>query len=386
MGTEEALLEAWELLGFPSAEKLHRYLKNEGTNIPLKDVQSFVRAQPVRQVFAQNPWTKKKSGHITARELNDRWFADLIEQTSNPSREGHTYILIVQDVFSRRIYARALMTKQPREVVRALMDIVGDEEAPRSLETDKGAEFIAKATQRFAEDYGIRLVHKLPSQRNVHATLDRAIASLRQILSRLEVEKKLDWADALEGAVAIYNRTPHDALGPAAPDDVEKSEALQHVMKTENAQKAHENFVQDEENAKKLETRGNFRVALDNFRQRGFKQRFGALREVESAGRGVVTDKEGRTYPIRQTAAVEAAGPDVEVPRRLKGGKDIPERFRIPLEEFLIEPKTAKTISNFLHTIGGKGRLKPDALRAFGLRQVRNPDGTMSTPARWQFP
>jgi hypothetical protein len=204
-------------------------------------------------------------------------------------------------------------------------------------------------------------------------------------LSRLEVEKKLDWADALEGAVSIYNRTPHDALGPAAPDDVAKSEALQHVMKTENAQKAYENYVQDGENAKKLETRGNFRVALDNFRQRGFKQRFGALREVESAGKGVVTDKEGRTYPIRQTAAVEASGPDVEVPRRLKGGKDIPEHFRIPLEEFLIEPKTAKTISNFLRTIGGKGRLKPDALRAFGLIPVRNPDGTMPTPMRWQF-
>jgi transposase InsO family protein len=383
--TTKAILDAWELLGFPSAEKLHSYLKNEGTNIPLKDVQSFVRAQPVRQVFAQNPWTKKKTGHITARELNDRWFADLIEQTSNPSREGHNYILIVQDVFSRRIFAKALRTKQPREVVSALRDIVAREEAPNSIETDQGAEFMAKATQRFTEDEGIRLAHKLPSQRNVHATLDRAIASLRQILSRLEVEKKLDWADALEGAVSIYNRTPHDSLGNAAPNDVEKSEALQYAMKRENAQKAEENRQKDEDNANRLETRGNFRVAVDNFRQRGFKQRFGALREVEAAGGGRVVDKEGRSYPIRNTLAVEASGPDVDVPRRLKGGKDIPEHFRVALEEFLIEPKTAKTISNFLRTLGGKGRLKPDALRAFGLTPVRNPDGTMPNPTRWQF-
>jgi hypothetical protein len=60
--TPEAILEEYEALGFPSADKLHKSLKNKGYQVTYKDILSFTKAQPVRQVFAPSPWNKKTRG------------------------------------------------------------------------------------------------------------------------------------------------------------------------------------------------------------------------------------------------------------------------------------------------------------------------------------
>ena len=61
-------------------------------------------------------------------------------------KEPEKYILVVQDVFSRKMWTRALVTKQPPDVQRAfkqIVDQVRDEggHLPNKLTTDKGGEF-----------------------------------------------------------------------------------------------------------------------------------------------------------------------------------------------------------------------------------------------------
>ena len=81
----------------------------------------------MRQVQAS---TYKYDGKIAAGGIGDRWFVDLIDFTAAPSdggkktslkrtKDNEAYILVVQDVFSRFLWAEALMTKTPEEVAQA---------------------------------------------------------------------------------------------------------------------------------------------------------------------------------------------------------------------------------------------------------------------------
>jgi hypothetical protein len=308
----EDILDAWRTLGYPSAEKLRQHLVNEGHTISLKDARSVTRAQPVKQVFSKSPWTKKNAGQIAALKLNDRWVGDLVQETGRPV-QGYSWILVVQDIFSRKLYARPLRSKQPADVVAGLRSIfqeAGDE--PKSFDTDRGREFYGPV-QTLLRQRGIDHFMSHPLQRNAHATLDRAIASLRQTMSRMQIEDREgdDWVAVLDRAVDAYNRTSHAALGPASPDDVGGSELLQRVMERENAQKSHQNALKAQKIRADFENAGHFRLpAHPAQRQRGHQVRWGPAQAVALGSRlGKVEDLWNKGGPHPSGPPGDSAGP-----------------------------------------------------------------------------
>lgn len=60
--------------------------------------------------------------------------ADLAEM---PPSENKKYILVMVDVFSHKIFARALMDKSSKKVKEAFEDIFKTVQTPEKLETDK---------------------------------------------------------------------------------------------------------------------------------------------------------------------------------------------------------------------------------------------------------
>ena len=100
-------------LGYPSGEKLWRAADRRGLQITKPDVLAYARAQGHRQIFAARP---KYDGKIVGARINDRWAADLIDYVTKPSvgkddqpsQTPYQYILFVQDVFSRKIWAVSL--------------------------------------------------------------------------------------------------------------------------------------------------------------------------------------------------------------------------------------------------------------------------------------
>ena len=130
----EQIRQISEELNNPSALKLHRVLQSRGIKVSRKEVDGFVRAQSERQVQAP-PY--KFQGKIAAHELNDRWFADLIDFAAAPSdggkkteltptRDGEKYVLVVQDVFSRKLFTRALTNKRPETVAASFREILDE--------------------------------------------------------------------------------------------------------------------------------------------------------------------------------------------------------------------------------------------------------------------
>ena len=139
-----------EELNYPSLQKLRRVRDRRKIPFNKKNLERLVKSETVRQVQAP---TYKFVGEIPSQHLNDRWFADLIDFTSTPSdngkrtglgrtKDGESYILVVQDVFSRFLYTEALPNKTPQTVAKAFEDILARAGTkPRSLTSDLGPEF-----------------------------------------------------------------------------------------------------------------------------------------------------------------------------------------------------------------------------------------------------
>jgi hypothetical protein len=221
----EEIQHVFEELNYPSAPILKRALTSRGIPFSAKDVEALTKGEAVRQVQAPLPASK---GKIAADKLNDLWFADLIDLTAAPSAgKTHAYILVVQDVFSRKIYAEALKTKTPPEVLAAFERILRDAGSkPNELTTDRGGEFGA-GFKRFLESEGIKVSVKT-SMRQI-STIDVAIGSLKRALVRDTRKAGTDdWEGRLDKVVKGQNRLPkEDYLEGNAPASVEGDAALQ---------------------------------------------------------------------------------------------------------------------------------------------------------------
>lgn len=383
--------ELAEEFGFPSAAKLYAIAKSRGFQVTRRQVDDFVSRQGVRQIFAPRA---RYAGKIAAWEVNQRWFGDLIDLTAQPSAGGDRYILVVQDVFTRRLFAESLRDKRPSTVAPALERIMDAHGKPKSFESDEGPEF-GRPVAALMEREGVAFSQKDPSDKNAHATLDRAIASFKQSLFRsLTAQGGEDWAQLVPKVTQALNHTPHTHLGGAAPADVERSAALQFSLKRTAADDLEHNTLLIQRRDKKLEERGAFRAPLpEGLFGRSFKPRFGdEVRDVASVQHGRVYDFEGRSFPAKRVLAVPAGSTEVKSTARFRAGGSAQtqeqtlaklEPFRGALDKFLArKAATLNDAAAFMKEIGMGGILRTgtalsfaNALRLMGYTVVISPNG-----------
>ena len=130
----------FEELNRPSAAKLKVALKKAGVAFAAKDIDVLTRKDTGRQLLAPRQQYK---GKIVATDIDERWAADAIDYTSTPSKEGGgKYILVAQNIFSRKVYARAFLKNDPRTVAAEFKEIGQQaKDSPEELNTDRGGEF-----------------------------------------------------------------------------------------------------------------------------------------------------------------------------------------------------------------------------------------------------
>ena len=95
-------------LSYPGAAKFQAALRKRGIKFSDAAVRELVAEQGGRQLFAPPP---RFTGKITARHVDERWCADPMDLQSKKAKSGEIYILVVQDIFSRFLWARALTSK-----------------------------------------------------------------------------------------------------------------------------------------------------------------------------------------------------------------------------------------------------------------------------------
>ena len=349
-------------LGHPSASKLYQAVQREKLPISRKAVFDFVHGQSARQVFKPRP---KYQGKVTAVEINDRWAADLIDYTAKPStskagESPYQYILIVQDIFSRKIFVHALRSKSPEVVEQAFASIVHRAGIPDRLDTDDGVEFKGPFDHFLVEE---GIYHQIADSRNknARATLDAAIKVLRQQLARIQtVEGHRNWTSVLQRAANAYNDTVHTALIGRAPDDVVQDKTLQFDLRWRAGQDMEHNSHFVEAREKRLQRHGAFRVEQQqkDF-ERSFNPRYSdAVHKVKEVVGSYVVDEEGRKFPTRHVHAVPALSGPVDTSGMHGGSEQVDrqrsqaiEPFRQRIEAYVADGKWEFEVAAYMKTL-----------------------------------
>jgi hypothetical protein len=305
----EALFEE---LNYPSAARLKRVLKERGLEFDPKDVEKLVKGESVRQVQQARP---RALGKIWSKDLHDRYFCDLVDMTSSPFK-GKQYILVVQNVFSRKIWGEALENKKQEEVKEAFEKILADVGTKfRSLTSDSGVEF-SGVFKEYVESLGIESFQKEKNEPNVIATLDRGIRSLREALTRVARRKSTDdWPSLLSGVVRGQNSNPNDGsyLEGRSANDAMNDEELQDELREKNSEYIQWNASLIKERREKLAEAGKFRVMIPKpaHFSRGFKPKWeDKVRTVASVEGLFVTDTEGNTFKTKFALPISNATED----------------------------------------------------------------------------
>ena len=346
-------------LGFPSANKLWNEVRKQSINAPKDEVLKYVRSLGLRHVFQRRP---AYQGKIAATEINHRWAADLIDYNAKPSPDkkgggAYQYILIVQDIFSRVLFAHALKSKDPEVCQQAFESIVRRASLPDVLDTDNGNEWTG-AFKQYLQDERIR--HNISDARNknARATLDAAIRGLREQIGRISVaEERRDWASFLARAVEAYNRTEHSSLIGRAPYQVHWDDDVKFNLREKAAEDLQHNSDLVEKRGQRLEREGGFRdeLPIKNKFERAFTPRYeGKTREVSKVIGPTVYDQEGKSFPTRHVLPVERDSEAVNI-EGIQGGSERINRVRLEklepyrarVEAFVGDGKTENAVVRY---------------------------------------
>lgn len=140
------------------------------------------------------------------------------------NNSGYQYILIVQDTFSRKVWAKPLKTKKGPEVRSALNAILKQmsplHENARFV-IDRGTEFLNPAVRGMLTSHGLTITH--PSDGHA-AHVERANLSLQRIIFQHLHEKggKYKWLTFLPRAVKIMNNRYHRII-KMTPNEAERN-------------------------------------------------------------------------------------------------------------------------------------------------------------------
>jgi len=342
-----------EEFGYPSANKLFDAAQRAGVKVTLKQVQAFVKSQNVRQVYHQLPPSK---GKITAPNLDDTWVADLIDYSWQPSESkekgsepAFQYILVVQDVFSRRLMARPIRDKLAKTCQEAFQSIVEERHTkPNVLSTDSGWEFKG-AFEQYLEREGIYHRIKDPRALNSQGTLDAAIKALRPMLARIQTEETTkNWAAEVERAVAVYNHLVHSHLHGRSPDEVQDDGDLRFHLEKEAAEDMQHNSDMIKKRDDRIAAAGYFREELPARQfKRGFHVKYGEkVHKVKSVFANRVVDEEDNEFVSRHVLPVPAGSTDINTGGTNKVVAPADEKKKTALEPF------KERISNFLGNLG----------------------------------
>ena len=131
--------DVYRELNFPSTRKLALALHARQIPFTGEQLQELTRTSAVTQIFAPPP---KYEGKITSARMNERWQADLANMTSKPGGKGEDHILFVMDIFTRRVWARAIKGSTAITAANAFESILEEAGAkPVELNSDGGGEF-----------------------------------------------------------------------------------------------------------------------------------------------------------------------------------------------------------------------------------------------------
>lgn len=151
---------------------------------------------------------KTKQNHFWASKVkrqNEKWEIDLIGPIET-STEGYKYIINCIDVFTRYISARALKSKNCREIVYALKDIFKERKIkPKTITSDNGLELKNKEIMNLSAELGVIWRYASPHHPMTNGSVERFNGILIGKVRKLCEFGTYEWFNVLNKAVEATN-------------------------------------------------------------------------------------------------------------------------------------------------------------------------------------
>lgn len=140
---------------FGGVQRLYREA-SKTHSVTEEQVKDFLSKQNVFTLHKDRRFNFKRN-RVLALYKDYGWEADLIDmQAYAEENEGHKYILVVIDIFTKFCWLRAIKTKTPAAVCEAFSDIFSSSKrVPHRLRTDRGNEFQSRVNEKFYRDHDI---------------------------------------------------------------------------------------------------------------------------------------------------------------------------------------------------------------------------------------
>ena len=352
--TADDILEVFEDLKYPSATKLRAALLKKGYKARLKDVEEFVKSQTPTQLFAKAP---KYRGKIIASRPNERWVVDFIDFVAEPSGP-FKYILLIQDIFSRKLWAKALEDKQMASVIQFLRSLFAEHGRCKELNAD--GEFDNPSINQFLSQNNV--VARYKEGRQDLATIDATMNIYKKMLKKVMQEKDTEtWHTIVQGVTRAHNKLQHVALmGRADPNEAyeEENKNLAFELREEAGHKMAQQNAVVTKNQQNLQKEGAFRtyIGREDIRRRGDRPQYsGNVTLVDAVEGNRVKDSSGQTHSMTLTKPVPQDSKSTEIKVRLAGSAQTEDRKRTQLQSYTQSLKPVLSGKGTMYTSSAVG-------------------------------
>lgn len=141
------------------------------------------------------------------------WCSDLMIMQNKGSNKGNAYILLLQDIFTKRICLQELKHKNKAETAVALDKAIkrlsqGGRHLPATIGTDMGNEYRNDKVKAIFKKYGIQ--HRMLMYGFKQSVCERTNKVIKDRLNVfMTLNKTKSWLKILPKVEAAYNRTKH---------------------------------------------------------------------------------------------------------------------------------------------------------------------------------
>ena len=172
----------------------------------LSEQDTYTLHKPVRYRFRRR--------RVVVGGINHQWQADLVDMSRlKRYNDGHTFILTVIDVLSKKAWSVPLKNKSASSLTAAFRRLLRNNDGPQKMQTDKGKEFLNRQLQDVLKEKGIR--HFTTHNEETKACIvERFNRTLKTRMWRYFTKyQTLRYLDVLQHLVDSYNTSYHRSIG-----------------------------------------------------------------------------------------------------------------------------------------------------------------------------
>ena len=210
-----------------------------------KDVYEFVSiCDTCQRNKSKRPKRKALLKAITPTRRFELVAMDILKL--NKTHKGHTYILVITDMFTKFCRASAMADSKAETVAESFVnDWLSIFGAPEKLLTDQGSQFTSALFLSLCRILGIKKIFTTPYHPQTDGVVERNNQTLVKIMSMYVATDQQNWDDILSMAVYAHNTSRHSTtqqtpykmlLGIEAPDFMPEAYQMESVYKEKDKQ------------------------------------------------------------------------------------------------------------------------------------------------------